>query len=144
MIGRFTQEDTYRRDGLNLYAYCDNNPVMYYDPSGHIQEKYDDGYNAAGKTRSEEINDNNLNVNGKRQGIEGGSDTNVSADWGYAQNQSSVTGCQNIASRALEEGYSVIKVQSYRCDGINYIIYDNFEEILSSQMATPVKPSEEK
>ena len=35
VIGRFTQEDTYRGDGLNLYAYCDNNPVMYYDPSGH-------------------------------------------------------------------------------------------------------------
>ncbi len=35
IIGRFTQEDTYRGDGLNLYAYCTNNPVMYYDPSGH-------------------------------------------------------------------------------------------------------------
>ena len=35
VIGRFTQEDTYRGDGLNLYAYCGNNPVMYYDPSGH-------------------------------------------------------------------------------------------------------------
>ncbi len=33
--GRFLQEDTYRGDGLNLYAYCANNPVMYYDPSGH-------------------------------------------------------------------------------------------------------------
>ena len=28
------QEDTCRGDGLNLYAYCANNPVMYYDPSG--------------------------------------------------------------------------------------------------------------
>lgn len=35
VIGRFTQEDTYRGDGLNLYAYCENNPVMYYDPSGY-------------------------------------------------------------------------------------------------------------
>ena len=33
-IGRFMQEDTYRGDGLNLYAYCANNPVVYYDPSG--------------------------------------------------------------------------------------------------------------
>lgn len=38
VIGRFTQEDTYRGDGLNLYAYCDNNPVMYYDPSGYNQK----------------------------------------------------------------------------------------------------------
>lgn len=28
------QEDTYRGDGLNLYAYCANNSVVYYDPSG--------------------------------------------------------------------------------------------------------------
>lgn len=34
-IGRFMQEDVYRGDGLNLYAYCANNPVMYYDPSGY-------------------------------------------------------------------------------------------------------------
>ncbi len=35
-IGRFLQEDVYRGDGLNLYAYCANNPVMYYDPSGYL------------------------------------------------------------------------------------------------------------
>ncbi|WP_252225273.1 RHS repeat-associated core domain-containing protein [Clostridium sp. ZBS2] len=35
VIGRFTQEDVYRGDGLNLYAYCGNNPVRYYDPSGY-------------------------------------------------------------------------------------------------------------
>ncbi|MHC1748044.1 MAG: RHS repeat-associated core domain-containing protein [Cellulosilyticaceae bacterium] len=38
IIGRFTQEDIYRGDGLNLYAYCSNNPVSYYDPSGYAQE----------------------------------------------------------------------------------------------------------
>ena len=36
VIGRFTQEDTYRGDGLNLYAYCRNKPVYYVDPSGHF------------------------------------------------------------------------------------------------------------
>ena len=35
VIARFTQEDAYRGDGLNLYAYCANNPVIYYDPSGY-------------------------------------------------------------------------------------------------------------
>ena len=35
VIGRFTQEDIYRGDGLNLYAYCANNPVYYIDPSGY-------------------------------------------------------------------------------------------------------------
>ena len=35
VVGRFLQEDTYHGDGLNLYAYCANNPVVYYDPGGH-------------------------------------------------------------------------------------------------------------
>ncbi|MDE7432321.1 MAG: hypothetical protein K2N34_10475, partial [Lachnospiraceae bacterium] len=37
--GRFTQEDSYNVDGLNLYAYCRNNPVYFADPSGNICEK---------------------------------------------------------------------------------------------------------
>nr|WP_302597029.1 RHS repeat-associated core domain-containing protein [uncultured Cellulosilyticum sp.] len=37
ILGRFMQEDVYRGDGLNLYAYCRNNPVMYYDPSGYME-----------------------------------------------------------------------------------------------------------
>jgi len=41
-IGRFTQEDTYRGDGLNLYAYVSNNPVRYIDPSGHRIVNFDD------------------------------------------------------------------------------------------------------
>ena len=40
VIGRFTQEDTYRGDGLNLYAYCANNPVYYVDPSGLAKNPY--------------------------------------------------------------------------------------------------------
>ena len=35
ILGRFMQEDEYLGDGLNLYAYCENNPVTYYDPSGY-------------------------------------------------------------------------------------------------------------
>lgn len=34
-LSRFTQEDEYRGDGLNLYAFCAHNPVMYLDPSGY-------------------------------------------------------------------------------------------------------------
>ena len=43
-LARFMQEDTYRGDGLNLYAYCANNPVCYVDPSGHWCEKKEDIY----------------------------------------------------------------------------------------------------
>ena len=35
VVARFTQEDTYRGDGLNLYAYCVNNPTYYTDLTGH-------------------------------------------------------------------------------------------------------------
>ena len=40
VIARFTQEDTYRGDGLNLYAYCANNPVYYVDPSGYVAQNF--------------------------------------------------------------------------------------------------------
>ena len=33
VLGRFTTEDP-AKDGLNWYAYCGNNPVMFIDPSG--------------------------------------------------------------------------------------------------------------
>jgi RHS repeat-associated protein len=38
-VGRFTQEDTYRGDGLNLYSYVGNNPVKYVDPSGLCKDE---------------------------------------------------------------------------------------------------------
>ncbi len=46
--GRFLQEDVCQGDGLNLYAYCRNNPVVYWDPSGYNKvfcssDKIDDG-----------------------------------------------------------------------------------------------------
>ena len=56
-FGRFMQEDTYWGDGLNLYAYCGNNPVVYCDPSGYNDKKIctqqNDGKDA-GNTNHEE------------------------------------------------------------------------------------------
>ena len=45
-MGRFTQEDTYRGDGLNLYAYVSNNPVKYVDPSGYCGESKTNPYDS--------------------------------------------------------------------------------------------------
>ena len=42
-LGRFTQEDVIYNDGLNLYAYCGSNPVMYEDPSGYVKVCKKDG-----------------------------------------------------------------------------------------------------
>ncbi len=57
VAGRFMQEDVYQGDGLNLYAYCGNNPVVYDDPSGYkrkacppqgkISESVDEGGNSS-------------------------------------------------------------------------------------------------
>ena len=39
------QEDTYYGDGLNLYVYCQNNPLTYIDPTGHSGHICDKKYN---------------------------------------------------------------------------------------------------
>ena len=44
-----------------------------------------------------------------------------------------------IANDYLTQTYNVIKVQSYRSNGTNYIVYDNFDDILTPQMVTPIQ-----
>ena len=52
VIARFLQEDTYLGDGLNLFTYVQNNPLKYYDPSGHACETK---YNAYKKSSEQGI-----------------------------------------------------------------------------------------
>ena len=63
-IARFLSEDTYYGDGLNLYAYCHNNPVGYVDPSGHegliCSKKY-------GELKKKETEGGTLSEKEKRQ-----------------------------------------------------------------------------
>ena len=60
VAGRFMQEDIYQGDGLNLYAYCGNNPVVYYDPSGYASTldpwEYIDPSNLVGLSASQKKN----------------------------------------------------------------------------------------
>ena len=55
-LARFMQEDTYRGDGLNLYAYCANNPVRYVDPSGDWCEVKQNAYERLVKENGFDIN----------------------------------------------------------------------------------------
>ncbi|SDL50114.1 RHS repeat-associated core domain-containing protein [Dendrosporobacter quercicolus] len=57
VIARFTQEDEYRGDGLNLYAYCANNPVAYADPSGYACEKKSQPYEGSSNAEVGEYGD---------------------------------------------------------------------------------------
>ncbi len=52
-LGRFTQPDTLL-DGLNRYAYVQNNPVKYTDPTGHDTDYYDDPYGFQGSPEERE------------------------------------------------------------------------------------------
>ncbi|MFQ9247073.1 MAG: hypothetical protein ACLR3R_06580 [Clostridium paraputrificum] len=58
---------------------------------------------------------------------------NIAKDWGFELNVSSNYECQQIALKAREQGYTVIKVGSYRGPGTNYIVYENFEDILNTK-----------
>ena len=65
VIGRFTQEDVYRGDGLNLYAYCNNNPVEYCDPSGYAKKICKDGGPKENNHGSEEIGKAEISIGKK-------------------------------------------------------------------------------
>ena len=72
VAGRFMQEDVYQGDGLNLYAYCGNNPVVYDDPSGYAststgkacppQGKISESVDGSGATSERKV----PNPNGKK------------------------------------------------------------------------------
>ena len=92
VIARFLSEDTYYGDGLNLYAYCHNNPVRYVDPSGHegliCSKKY-------GELKKKETKGGKLSEKEKRQIYE------------YEQNQKKSNGAgsdSKSGSNAIEIG----------------------------------------
>ena len=58
---------------------------------------------------------------------------------GFVQDLTSTKACQKIGDLAKTQGYSTIKFQSYRGNGINYVLYNNFEEILTPKIVTQVK-----
>jgi len=63
----------------------------------------------------------------------------IALEWSYVQNLTSTKACQNIGELARSQGYNVIKFQSYRRSGINYLIYDNFDSILSPRIVAPAE-----
>ena len=73
VLGRFMQEDVYQGDGLNLYAYCGNNPVVYWDPSGYVEECLQEQTGGDGGNNSENI----LNVGAGDSPIPGATNIDI-------------------------------------------------------------------
>ena len=89
-IGRFTQEDVIYDDGLNLYAYCNNNPVIYSDPSGFAKAT------------------NSANVNCERkEGTSGSNGTYEKADYHGKKNNSVKNKAPNKGQEALDNSVSI-------------------------------------
>ena len=72
VLGRFMQEDVCQGDGLNLYAYCGNNPVVYWDPSGYTTKCNEENI-------ASENNSDNLTSQQKKQieQLRGGNEVEV-------------------------------------------------------------------
>lgn len=63
----------------------------------------------------------------------------VALQWKYVAKLTSTDAYKDIGELAKEQDYNVIKFQSYRGDGINYVIYNNFDDILIPRIVTPIK-----
>ncbi|HEX3045810.1 MAG TPA: RHS repeat-associated core domain-containing protein [Bacillota bacterium] len=64
--------------------------------------------------------------------------SSIAGEWGFSA-KSTVQECQLIGSKAQALGYDVIAFPSFRGSGINFVIYDNFDDILQPQMISPVQ-----
>lgn len=61
----------------------------------------------------------------------------TASEWEYIDKLTSTSACQKIGEAAKVKGYDVIMFNSYRGEGINYVIFDNFD-ILSPRIITPI------
>ncbi|WP_304519304.1 GH-E family nuclease [Clostridium estertheticum] len=118
VIGRFTQEDSYRGDGLNLYAYCGNNPVGYFDPSG---------YNALCESKSSSWNDFQRENKGKHD------NKGMSESWEQYKARNHPNGGEHYLNRPYLRQDTIDGITAGR--GINGNFYD--ANILQPIVGTP-------
>ena len=77
-----------------------------------------------------------MNLNGQK--VLDLTDPKIALAWDFTSGLTSTNACQEIAETAQIQGYNVIKFESYRGGGINYVVYSNFEEILIPRIVTPI------
>ncbi len=122
VVGRFLQEDTYHGDGLNLYAYCANNPVVYYDPSGH---------DSAAVMKKAEEPDLPVGVN------KGGSNTVNPNDIRFSQ--SSVNGSAEIVESMRNNGWAGDPIDVVRMPDGGLTTIDNTRVVAARQAGIDVQ-----
>ncbi|WP_442855818.1 RES domain-containing protein [Butyrivibrio sp. XBB1001] len=62
----------------------------------------------------------------------------MAEQWNYKSGLTSTEKCQEIGKLAREQHYDAIIFKSYRGPGKNYVIFDNFDEIVSPRIVTPI------
>ena len=121
-LGRFTQEDVIYNDGLNLYAYCNSNPVMYSDPSGFAATQSLNGCNPKnGGEKDSKGNSYSVNPNEIRY------------------SQSSVNGSEEIIASMKKSGWNGAPIDIVEMpDGI-YTTIDNTRVASARQVGINVE-----
>ena len=122
VAGRFMQEDVYQGDGLNLYAYCGNNPVVYDDPSGYerkacppkgkISESVDETSYGKSSSNCTEL----VPYYPANNGAESGKTSNGLPDWLKARFEAG-----NSFNKENRPRYPYNEVEVYG-DGKNYVV----------------------
>jgi len=77
-----------------------------------------------------------LNMNGQK--VLDLTNSKIAAAWDFTPRLTSTNACQDIAEVAKAQGYNVIKFESYRGGGANYVVFNNFEEVLIPRIVTPI------
>ena len=133
-IGRFTQEDTYRGDGLNLYAYCKNNPVVYYDPSGHDQLV--NPSNGTEMTNTAGVENRNLVNSSADAKISSGQSSGKSTDFYVTPNGDVVPA---TAYRYMNSKYAEQTMESMSAPG-SYFGFEKFDSASDAMDAFQISP----
>jgi len=66
----------------------------------------------------------------------------IAQAWGYTDS-ASYSLSQSIAERAVSKGFNAIRFNSARAEGVNFVIFDNFENILKPKMVIPTPSMDE-
>ena len=133
VAGRFMQEDVYQGDGLNLYAYCGNNPVVYDDPSGYASTSIGKACPPQGKI-SESVDETSYGKSSSNcmelvpyypanNGAESGTATINPSDIRFSQ--SSVNGASEIIDSMKAKGWDGDPIDVVRMPDGNLTTIDN-------------------